>query len=193
MRRALPLTLGFLAAQAAANAWAGTFHAPLSPELLQRWGVGVEAVLGRGEVWRLATATVLAHDPGMLARQVLFAAGAFGVHEALWGWRRTAGIFAGVDVGATLVVLGVLAALMPGTEGAATLHDVGMSAGGFGLLGSLLAGWRRGPAILAAGLAALLLKVAVVFDPIADGVHVVALLGGFGLHRRLLARAPALM
>lgn len=189
--RLLPLTLGFLAAQVAANAAAGTFAAPLPPETLLRWGVGVEAVLGRGEVWRLASATVLAHDPGMLARQILFAAAAVGAHEALRGWRRTAGVFASVDVAATLLVLGALAVLMPETEGAATLHDVGMSAGGFGLLGSLVAGlaWRR--AILLGTLLAILAKIAVSFDPIADSVHVVALLGGYGLQRALAYRRPA--
>lgn len=181
---ALPvrLTPAFLAAQPAANAWAGSAQGPLPPPVLLRGGVSVEAVLGRGELWRLLSATFLAHGPGMLARQLAFAGLVVGAHEALLGPGLTAAAFAALDAGAALAVL------VPGTEGLAALHGVGMPAGGFGLLGSLAAGarWRR--AILLGAFLALLAKVALAFEPVADGVHVLAFLAGYGLRLGLAPR-----
>jgi hypothetical protein len=62
-------------------------------EAARRFGVSLGALM-QGEVWRLVTASLLSHDPAMLARQILFAALVLGLYEWRWGWhcgRRSCG------------------------------------------------------------------------------------------------------
>ena len=172
------VTLGFVGAQLAANVAAGTHRGPLPPDLLRRWGVSAGAVIGHLELWRLASATLLTLGPGMLLRQVLFAGLALGVHEHRLGARRTLATFAVADAGSILSVLSVLAARGPAGDGLTALHDVGMSGGGFGLLGSLAGAGPHRRTLVVAGALALLGEAALRFDPLTDGIHLVAFLAG---------------
>jgi hypothetical protein len=62
-------------------------------------------------------------------------------------------------------------------------YDVGMSAGGFGLIGAILAAWPRRGILLCAVLAAIAVKVRLNFEVIADSAHLICLLLGFAIER----------
>lgn len=177
----VPFTLGFLAVMLVANALAGTFSGKIDPHALAAWGIGVDAI-GSGNLLRFLTALFLSHDLPMLLRQLAFAAGVIGLAEWRWGRWRTAGLFFGLDF-VTSVILIAAVALIPGLGGWAATTDVGMSMGGFGLIGVLMSSRRRALVELVAVLALIAVKYALAPDPLADGGHVVALVIGFCLGR----------
>lgn len=183
--RRFRLTLAFLAVMITANALAGTFSGALSDEALETWGVGQRAVWS-GELTRLLTGTFLSHDPDMLVRQILFAALAIGYTEWRWGSGRALVLFVALDIGATLTLLTFIATL-PGLGTLGGLNDVGMSMGGFGLIGLAIAGWRQRWLLVALVLLGIGTKVALAFEPLTDSGHVFALGLGYGvgllLHR----------
>ena len=175
----LRFTLLFVVAMLFANGVAGTFSGEIDPHVLAAWGVGVNA-LRDGDPTRFVTATFLSHDLPMLLRQLPFAALVIGRAEWLWGTWRTAGMFFAIDVMATLVLLAAVA-LIPRLGALAGTTDVGMSMGGFGLIGLLIAAWRHRVAALIALLALVAAKYALAPEPLADGGHVIAVVLGFGL------------
>jgi|GEM_PF-1034359 hypothetical protein len=177
--RWLPFTLAFLAVMLVANALAGTFSGQIDPDALATWGISVDAIRG-GDPLRFATAIFLSHDLPMLLRQLLFAAIVIGAAEWLWGSWRTAGLFFGIDITATVILLATVA-LIPGLAALKGVTDVGMSMGGFGLIGVLVASTRKGVFGLIAVLGFVAAKYAIAPDPLADGGHVIAVVIGFGI------------
>lgn len=177
--RRLPVTLGFLTLMLAANALAGTLSGLIDPQVLAARGIGVQA-LRDGDALRFVTAIFLSHDLPMLLRQMVFAGAVIGAAEWLWGSWRAAALFFGIDFAATLSWLAAVA-LIPGLNSLAGATDVGMSMGGFGLIGVLCATRRRGGLWLGAILGLVAVKYALSPDPIADGGHVLALIIGSGI------------
>lgn len=183
----LPFTLLFLLVMLASNFAAGTFDGVLPATSLERWGISHVDVRS-GELLRLFTGTFLSHDLGMLFRQVVFAATVIGAYEWVAGsWRAVATFFT-IDVVGTLLVLFVFLPLFvlvhPAFDSAAlAVHDVGMSAGGFGLLGALIARQTHSGIILAAVCIAIFVKIWISFDLIADTAHLLCLFLGLALER----------
>ena len=171
--RRLRFTLGFLAVMTLANFLAGSLAGDLPQRALADWGISL-ADLKRGEVFRLMTGTFLSHDSDMFARQFLFAAAVIGYTEWQRGSLRAAALFFFLDILGTLILLPLVGsiALLAGTS------DVGMSIGGFGLIGLAIAGRKRAVFLCAAILAAIALKYGISPDPIADAGHVLALVLG---------------
>ncbi|WOI56686.1 hypothetical protein [Palleronia sp. LCG004] len=178
MRR-VPFTLAFLAVMLAANAVAGTFSGHIDGTVLTARGIGVDAIRD-GDVSRFVTAIFLSHDPAMLLRQLLFAASAIGITEWLWGSPRAAGLFFGIDLTATLVLLAAVA-LIPGLAALSKITDVGMSMGGFGLIGVLIAAHGKRAYELIAILGMVAGKYALAPERLADAGHVIALIIGFSI------------
>ena len=188
----LPFTLLFLTVMVAANALAGTFAGVLPSDALADWGISHSAIRN-GELFRLATGSFLSHDLGMFVRQFVFAAIVIGAYEWSQGSWRAVAMYCAIDVtGSVLVLFGVLPVLVwlpvPISEAALNMQDVGMSAGGFGLIGALVALQRRSWAILAAISAAILIKAWFSFDLIADTAHLLCLGIGFVVQRIVSAR-----
>ncbi|WP_425418058.1 hypothetical protein [Oricola indica] len=178
--RRLPFTLAFLAVMLVANALAGTFSGQIDPNALATWGISVDVIRG-GDPLRFATAIFLSHDLPMLLRQLLFAAIVIGAAEWLWGSWRTAGLFFGIDLTATVILLATVA-LIPGLAALKGVTDVGMSMGGFGLIGVLVASTRKDGVVgLIAVLGFVAAKYAIAPDPLADGGHAIAVVIGFGI------------
>ena len=184
--RKVPFTLAFLAMMLVANAAAGTFSGQIDPHVLAARGIGVNTMKD-GNLMRFLTAIFLSHDLPMLLRQLAFAASVIGATELLWGTRCAFGLFFGIDVTATIILLAMVA-LLPDLTGLAATTDVGMSMGGFGLIGVLIAAHRKALIWFVALLGLIAAKFAAASEPLADGGHVIALIIGFGLgwylHRR---------
>lgn len=183
----LPFTLVFLVVMTLANGLAGTLDGALAPAALVEWGISHRTVID-GDVARLVTGTFLSHDLDMFLRQFVFAAVVIGYFE----WHRTTLhavlTFFSIDTIGTLIVLfGVipLMAAIPdmGHPMAWQTLDVGMSAGGFGVIGAILAGWPRKWLLLGGVLVAIGLKVWLDFEVIADSAHAICLVLGFSLER----------
>lgn len=160
-----------------ANTAAGTFDGELPDEMLEVWGIGQEAVWS-GDFARLLTGTFLSHDVEMFFRQIVFAALTLGYTERARGTWRTALAFFALDIGSTLVLLTAVWVL-PSLSDVSALNDVGMSMGGFGLVGLAIADVRYRWPLCIAVLLAISIKVAVDFEPLTDTGHVIALLLGF--------------
>jgi hypothetical protein len=173
----VPLTLVFLAVMLAANGLAGTFSGPIDPEVLIARGIGVDALQG-GDLLRFVTAIFLSHDLAMLLRQLAFAALVIGAVEWVWGSLAAAVLFFGIDVVSTVILLTAVA-LIPSLDTLTGVTDVGMSMGGFGLIGVLAGAVRWRGFWLVAVLCLVAAKYAVAPDPLADGGHVIALMIGF--------------
>ncbi|MFZ1469294.1 MAG: hypothetical protein WAT09_09965 [Paracoccaceae bacterium] len=172
-------TFLFLATMLAANLLSGSIGQDLPGRILADWGIGYNSVMS-GEVFRLITGTFLSHDPGMALRQFLFAATVIGYAEWMQGSARTAALFFGLDIVATLLLLGCIG-WGAGVIDLAATNDVGMSIGGFGLIGTIMARWQYAWLWLAATLLAIALKFAVAPEVLADSGHVLALVLGFAL------------
>lgn len=187
----LPFTLTFLVIMVSANALAGTFGGTLRSEVLTQWGISHLDVL-QGQVYRLLSGTFLSHDLGMLLRQMVFAATVIGMYEWAVGTRRALAMFLIIDIVGTLLVLFVvlpaLVYALPafGTE-TFELHDVGMSAGGFGLIGALAARQAQRWLYLLLICGAIILKIWLSFDAIADTAHLLCLFMGFFLHSAFIS------
>jgi hypothetical protein len=195
-----PFTLAFLAIMVTANWLAGTFTGLLPPQALTQWGISHQSILN-GEIFRLVTGTFLSHDFAMFLRQICFAALVIGAFEWADGTRRAIAVFFTIDIVGTLLVLFAFLpflADMPdfGGSAALTMHDVGMSAGGFGLIGALVAKQPKAWLFLTLTLAAIAAKIGFGFEVIADTAHILCLLLGFGLQSLLTKwqqmRAPTL-
>jgi hypothetical protein len=178
-----PFTLVFLGLMVAANWLAGTMSGRLPFHRLTEWGISHQRLL-RGEALRLLTGTFLSHDRAMFLRQMIFAGGVIGYYEWRFGTVQAVLMFTCINVmGLMVVVFGVLpmlAVVMPSLI-RRPLHslDVGMSAGGFGLIGAILVGFPYGPALLAAAILAICVKMRLKFEVIADMAHLICLLLGF--------------
>ena len=175
----LRFTLVFLAIMVLANGLAGTFSGQIDPAVLGARGIGLEAI-GDGDLTRFVSAIFLSHDLQMALRQLVFAGVVIGTAEWVWGSGRAAGLFFGLDITATLVLLAVLT-LVPALGAQAGVTDVGMSMGGFGLIGALLGASRRGFAGMVAVLALIAGKYALSPETLADLGHVIALVIGFSV------------
>lgn len=190
--RRLPFTFAFLAIMCVANALSGTLFGAVTPEALTGWGVSHDS-LRQGEVYRLLSGTVLSHDLGMLLRQLVFVAAIVGAYEWIEGSRRAATTFLTIDIIGTLLVLFVaLPALVHAFSlappAALAAFDVGMSAGGFGLIGALTAKAPYRWLWLSAICAAIAVKIWISFDVIADTAHLLCLFLGFAVESARIAR-----
>lgn len=180
-----------------ANYMAGTFAGVLPETSLQKWGISHQDILG-GDVYRLITGTFLSHDFSMFLRQFCFAATVIGFYEWRQGTLRAFGMFVTIDILGSLIVLFAILGPLDGApwgpfDGVKSLHDVGMSAGGFGLIGAIAASLSYKYLALFAILASIAVKVLFGFDVIADTAHIVTLLIGFAVQRYLfenVADAP---
>ncbi|WP_164658942.1 rhomboid family intramembrane serine protease [Tropicibacter sp. Alg240-R139] len=192
----LPFTLLFLAVMIVANSLAGTLSGVLSESALTNWGIS-HLSIRQGEVYRLISGTFFSHDLGMFLRQVVFAATVIGAYEWTQGSRRAVLLYVSIDVIGTLVVI---FAILPGLV---LLHptidsevyadfDVGMSAGGFGLIGALIALLKYRWTCLFVVCVAIAVKIWVSFDAIADSAHLLCLFLGFAAQTALnsYARKP---
>ena len=186
-------TLLFLAALVFANTAAGTLDGELPGEMLEVWGIGQEAVWS-GDFVRLLTGTFLSHDVGMFFRQIVFAALTLGYTERVRGSLPAAMAFFALEIGSTLVLLTAVW-MLPSLSDVSALNDVGMSMGGFGLVGLAIAGVRYRWFFLFAVLLAISIKVAVDFEPLTDTGHVIALLlgvlVGLLMQRKMTTGRPA--
>ena len=170
-------TLLFLTVMLIANIAAGTLDGELPEEVLAIWGIGQESVWS-GDIARLLTGTFLSHDVDMFFRQVVFAAVALGYTEKVRGSWGAAGAFFALDIASTLILLTVVW-MIPILSDMAALNDVGMSMGGFGLVGLAIAGARRRWILCTAVLLAIIAKIAIDFEPLTDTGHIIALMLGF--------------
>lgn len=191
MRR-LPFTLAFLLVLIVSNLAAGTLSGSLPTPSLTSWGVSHVDVRG-GDLYRLLTGTFLSHDIGMFLRQVLFASLVIGAYEWVAGSLRAFFVFFSIDIIGTLLVLFIIVPgfvmLHPGIGNEAlSVHDVGMSAGGFGLLGALVARQDLRWFLLGAICIAIAIKIWISFDLIADTAHILCLFLGFGVETKLKSR-----
>lgn len=190
----LPFTLIFLGLMVGANWAVGTLSGRLPFRALTEWGMSHQRLV-RGEAFRLLTGTFLSHDRRMFARQIIFAAGVIGTYEWQFGSVQAAAMFVVINLLGTLIVLlGVLPLLVAYLPDVAPrpLHslDVGMSAGGFGLLGALVAGLPAPWVLLAALLIGIAVKVRLRFEAIADTAHILCLILGFGAQMLLPLPQP---
>lgn len=188
----LPFTLVFLAIMTFANWLAGTLNGALPPEALIEWGISHLTVI-EGDVARLVTGTFLSHDLGMFLRQFVFAASVIGYFEWYHSTLRAVLTFFFVDILGTLIVLFGMVPLVTsiaemGHPMAQQTLDVGMSAGGFGLIGAILAGWPRRGLLVCAVMVAIAVKVRMNFEVIADSAHAICLLLGFAIERFFSSR-----
>ena len=187
--RRLRFTILFLAMMLFANLFAGSLAFTLPRQMLADWGIGHDSLL-LGEVFRLITGIFLSHDPDMFIRQTVFAAAVIGYTERRRGPVRAALLFFSLDITGTVILLACVGCAV-GVVDLRSTNDVGMSIGGFGLIGVAIAEWR-GKWLLPA---ALLLTIAVKFatspDLLADGGHVLALFSGFVLGGLLPCPQPS--
>ena len=170
-------TLLFLTVMLIANIAAGTLDGELPEEVLAIWGIGQESVWS-GDIARLLTGTFLSHDVDMFFRQVVFAAVALGYTEKVRGSWGAAGAFFALDIASTLILLTVVW-MIPILSDMAALNDVGMSMGGFGLVGLAIAGARRRWILCTAVLLAIAVKILIDIEPLTDTGHIIALMLGF--------------
>ena len=170
-------TLLFLTVMLIANIAAGTLDGELPEEVLAIWGIGQESVWS-GDIARLLTGTFLSHDVDMFFRQVVFATVALGYTEKVRGSWGAAGAFFALDIASTLILLTVVW-MIPILSDMAALNDVGMSMGGFGLVGLAIAGARRRWILCTAVLLAIAVKILIDIEPLTDTGHIIALMLGF--------------
>lgn len=183
----LRFTILFLLVMLTANLLAGGLGQDLPAEMLSNWGIGHNSLLS-GQFFRLITGTFLSHDVGMLIRQFIFAAVVIGYTEWVRGTTQTVMLFFVLDiVGTLLLLLGV--GLGAGLIDITALNDVGMSIGGFGLIGVAIASWRAKWLLVALILIAIAAKLTIAPDLLADGGHALALSLGFVLGRVLSIRS----
>ncbi len=173
----LRFTLLFLAAMLVANIATGSIGDDLPHEMLEAWGIGHDALIS-GDAFRLMTGTFLSHDPDMLLRQFVFAGAVIGYTEWRRGSLRAAALFFGLDLVGTLLLLASIGG-SAGLGHLAALNDVGMSIGGFGLIGLAIAGWPRRWLVLGLVVCAIGAKYGLAADPLADLGHILALGLGF--------------
>jgi hypothetical protein len=188
----VPFTILFLLLMVLANGLAGTLSGRLPFRRLREWGISHKRLL-RGETFRLLSGTLLSHDRAMFARQMAFAASVIGYYEWQFGTVRAFLMFAGINLlGLLLVVFAVvpLLARRMAQSSVRPLHslDVGMSAGGFGLVGAIMVDLPHAAALLCATILAIGLKMRVKFEVIADTAHVVCLVLGFACQMILVPR-----
>lgn len=174
-----PFTLMFLLTMVVANYLAGTLTGALPHNILTEWGIGHETIVN-AEFYRLITGTFLSHDIDMFLRQMGFVALVVGYVEWVFGSLVTAGLFFAIDIVGTVILLGLLAWLRPFLPDT-NVYDVGMSIGGFGLLGVVISRWHWKWISIVAVLAAIVVKSQFEPDFLADVGHVLALFLGFAL------------
>ena len=182
----------FLAVMLTANLYFGVLHGELSKVDLAAFGVSLNS-LEQGEWLRLITGSFISHDADMLVRQLMLAAFAIGWFEWRNGALRTFVMFFALDVFGTLFLMFGLIVFIGRLNfsdfaGLPNTYDVGMSAGGFGLIGASLyyLSWRKWA--MTAGVMTLVLKAALFPEPIADLAHLMMLPTGF-LAEALVSRA----
>ncbi len=191
MMSRVPFTLFFLCVMILANLLAGTLSEVGPESSVSDWGISHLSVR-EGDLFRLVSGTFLSHDFSMFVRQVAFAAVVIGMYEWTQGTWRALAMHLSIDIVGTLLVL---FAILPGLvmlhpaidTQALAVFDVGMSAGGFGLIGALVALQKHRWPILLAVCAAIFVKVWISFDPIADSAHFLCLFLGFAAQMALSA------
>lgn len=176
-------TLGFLGVMFAANWAVGGLWRDLPPAALARWGISHDD-LARGEVWRLLTANFLSKHPRMLLDQISFTLCIIGWFEWRHGSLRAFAMFFVTNTAGFLLTLFWVVGMLkgyPADPGLDIMRDIGMSAGGFGLVGAILADLPRKWLLLGGAMVLLGVKFFFLPDPIADIAHPITLVLGFAL------------
>ncbi len=187
----LRFTIVFLIIMLVANMAAGTLGGALPKTALAQWGISYKSVL-EGDLLRLLTGTFLSHDLAMFLRQFLFAAGVIGYYEWRTGTLRAAVMFFSIDIiGSVVVLFGILPVLASFDRPHVFQElDVGMSAGGFGLIGAILCLTRHRWAWFGLALIAISCKIWFRFEIIADSAHLLCLFLGVFAQMILSQRHP---
>jgi len=188
----LRFTLGFLMVMLTANWAAGGVWRDLPDAALARWGISHNDLI-KGEIYRLVTANFLSKHPRMLLDQIAFTLCVIGWFEWHHGSLRAFGMFFVTNTMGFMLTLFWLVGMLkiyPAWTGLDSLRDIGMSAGGFGVLGAILADLPRKWLLLWGALVLLGAKFFILPDPIADIAHPVTLVTGFVLERYLLSMGP---
>lgn len=183
--RRLRFTMAFLVIMVLANWAAGGLWRDLPAASLATWGISHDD-LAAGQVYRLITANFLSRHPRMLFDQIAISLCTIGWYEWHSGSLRAFVMFFATNTAAFLLtLLGVVGPLSGGMDlpSLASLRDIGMSAGGFGLLGAIIAPFPRRWALLVLVLVLLAAKFFIRPDPVADIVHPIALVLGVALER----------
>lgn len=175
----LRFTILFLIIMLTANLLATGLSQNLPEEILNDWGVGHDSLMS-GQFFRLITGTFLSHDTGMLIRQFIFAAVVIGYTEGVRGTTQTALLFFVLDIVGTLLLL-VGVGLGAGLIDITALNDVGMSIGGFGLIGVAISTWRHKWFLFSLILIAITTKLIITPDLLPDAGHALALSLGFAM------------
>ena len=184
----LRFTLLFLIVMLAANLAVGSLlKQPSYPWFQEDFGIGYDSLM-RGEIYRLLTSIFLSRRIFMYADQVIFTLATIGVYEYICGtWRAVWMYFAINTAGLLLTLFAVIKplALLGIGPFASVLaaNDIGMSAGGFGLVGAMASFTRWPKTLLALVLLGMAIKPFLHADPIADTGHIVTFLVGFGLQK----------
>lgn len=184
-RRGFPFAVALTVLIAAIATATGAWSRRISPHILEEFGYSTQD-LWSGRPWTLVTSIFLTSRPAMSWIIMVFAPLSIGLYEWLAGTRRAMIVFFAGDVLATLllsllVILPLyLAGLHAGAQWALE-RDVGMSAGGFAVVGASIAlapqRWRL---LLLGGVCALVaVKMVIAAEPVADLVHVFGLILGF--------------
>jgi len=165
----------------------GVFGGDLTSTQLTAFGVSL-ASLKQGEWFRLISGSFISHDVDMFVRQFLFAAIAIGWYEWHQGTTRAVLMFFFLDILGTLTLMfGIILTLelleLDGFSGLSATFDVGMSAGGFGLIGASIFHLQRARWILTLGMIALVVKSLLFPEIIADIAHLLMLPAGFLVER----------
>lgn len=175
----LRFTILFLSMMLIANLLAGSLAQDLPDNVLEDWGIGHDSLLS-GQIFRLFTGIFLSHEPEMFIRQFIFAATVVGYTEWTRGTARAALLFFGIDFAGTLLLIACVG-WGAGVIDLTATNDVGMSIGGFGLIGVAISAWRGKWWLFVAILLAIAVKFTIDPDLLADGGHLLALSLGFVL------------
>ncbi len=176
LTRRVPVTILFalgigLAGLATRAPWSA-----VAPDVLARWGFSPHD-LTHGRWFTLITSVFLTRNPLMFWGILLFTLGAVGVLEWQVGPRRALTVYWQTELIGTLGTAVLLQAIVPASwaplaSSLARTHEVGMSAGGFGCLGAVVARLPRRRAAALWGVMTYLVVRLVFFTQLSgDTVH----------------------
>ena len=138
--RRVPFAIALTLAIILAGLWSGSWAHPIDPAFIARWGFGFPD-FADGHIWSLFTQVFFTDRPFMFWGIVPFAAIVIGTYEWTFGSRRALIVFWVGNLLGSLIISGCLVGGLyaAGAEiGArwALSHDVGISGGGFAVLGA---------------------------------------------------------
>jgi phosphatidylglycerol lysyltransferase len=167
----------------------GAVLGELSPATKQQWGFGLHD-FGEGRSYTIITSTFFVRDLRMLTGILLLIGYSIGIYEWVAGTRRALLLYWSTNILATFLASWLLVALLnyagsPLGRELAFMSDVGPSAGALGAIG----GWvdrvpyRYRRWLFPTIMIYLMGKLALLPEPLADTIHLVAFPLGFALDR----------